>query len=128
MGGVAATSASVVQVAPSVRKEEDQKLELYQERKDEKYWELEPYQKEIKHAKVGHVFKVGGFHENTVQNEIGIHAKSTQPVNKGLKVIYINHIGNVLICSLVPRPSHRSVFDRLQYAKTEGKGLVSFIT
>ena len=35
-----------------------------------------------------------------------------------------------LICpyNLVPRPSHCSVFDRLQYAKTEGEGLVSFIT
>ena len=30
--------------------------------------------------------------------------------------------------SLVPRPSHRPVFDRLQYAKMEGEGLVSFIT
>ena len=29
--------------------------------------------------------------------------------------------------SLVPRPSHRPVFDRLQYAKTEGEGLVLFI-
>ena len=28
--------------------------------------------------------------------------------------------------SLVPRPSHHPVFDRLQYAKTEGEGLVSF--
>ena len=35
-----------------------------------------------------------------------------------------------LICpyNLVPRPSHCPVFDRLQYAKTEGEGLVSFIT
>ena len=31
-----------------------------------------------------------------------------------------------LCSSLVPR--HHPVFDRLQYAKTEGKGLVSFIT
>ena len=30
--------------------------------------------------------------------------------------------------SLVPRPSHCPVFDRLQDAKTEGEGLVSFIT
>jgi len=30
--------------------------------------------------------------------------------------------------SLVPRPSHRPVFDHLQYAKMEGEGLVSFIT
>ena len=30
--------------------------------------------------------------------------------------------------SLIPRPSHRPVFDRLQYAKTEGEGLVHFIT
>ena len=30
--------------------------------------------------------------------------------------------------SLVPRPSHHPVFDRLQYAETEGGGLVHFIT
>ena len=30
--------------------------------------------------------------------------------------------------SLVPRPSHRPVFDRLQYAKTEGKVCSIFIT
>jgi len=30
--------------------------------------------------------------------------------------------------SLVPRPSTPPVFDRLQYAKTEGEGLVNFIT
>ena len=30
--------------------------------------------------------------------------------------------------SLVPRPSYRPVFDCLQYAKTEGEGLVHFIT
>ena len=33
----------------------------------------------------------------------------------------------ILMCScysLVPRPTHRPVFDRLQYAKTEGEGLV----
>ena len=30
--------------------------------------------------------------------------------------------------SLVPRPSHHPVFDRLQYAKTEGESLVHFIT
>jgi len=30
--------------------------------------------------------------------------------------------------SLVPRPSHHPFFDRLQYEKTEGEGLVSFIT
>ena len=29
--------------------------------------------------------------------------------------------------SLVPRPSHHPVFDCLQYAKTEGEDLVSFI-
>ena len=28
--------------------------------------------------------------------------------------------------SLVPRPSHRPVFDRLQCAKTEGEGLGAF--
>ena len=33
----------------------------------------------------------------------------------------------VAIHSLVPRPSHHPVFDCLQYAKTEGEGLVSFI-
>ena len=32
------------------------------------------------------------------------------------------------VFSLIPRPSHRPVFDRLQYAETEGEGLVSFIT
>jgi len=31
-------------------------------------------------------------------------------------------------CSLVPRPSTPPVFDRLQYAKTEGEGLGNFIT
>ena len=30
--------------------------------------------------------------------------------------------------SLLPSPSHHSVFDRLQYAKMEGEGLVHFIT
>jgi len=30
--------------------------------------------------------------------------------------------------SLVPRPSTPPVFDRLQYAKTEGEGLGNFIT
>ena len=30
--------------------------------------------------------------------------------------------------SLIPRSSHRPVFDHLQYAKTEGESLVSFIT
>ena len=30
--------------------------------------------------------------------------------------------------SLVPRPSHRPVFDCLQYVKMEGEGLVYFIT
>jgi len=30
--------------------------------------------------------------------------------------------------SLVPRPSTPPVFDRLQYAKTEGEGLRNFIT
>ena len=34
----------------------------------------------------------------------------------------------LLFHSLVPRPSHCPVFDCLQYAKTEGEGLVSFIT
>ena len=29
------------------------------------------------------------------------------------------------ICSLVPRPSPAPVFDRLQYPKTEGEGLVN---
>ena len=32
------------------------------------------------------------------------------------------------ISSLVPRPSTPPVFDRLQYAKTEGEGLGNFIT
>ena len=36
--------------------------------------------------------------------------------------------GDVVYCSLVPRPSHRPVFDHLQYAKTEGEGLVHFVT
>ena len=30
-------------------------------------------------------------------------------------------------CSFVPSPSHRPVSDRLQYAKTNGEGLVHFI-
>jgi len=30
--------------------------------------------------------------------------------------------------SLIPRPSTPPVFDRLQYAKTEGEGLGNFIT
>ena len=30
--------------------------------------------------------------------------------------------------SLVPRPSPAPVFDRLQYAKTEGEGLVNLTT
>ena len=33
-----------------------------------------------------------------------------------------------LSTSLVPRPSYHLVFDRLQYAKTEGEGPVHFIT
>ena len=36
-------------------------------------------------------------------------------------------IGKWIIPSLIPRHSHRPVFDRLQYAKREGEGLVSFI-
>ena len=32
------------------------------------------------------------------------------------------------LCSLVPRPSHRPVYDHLLYAKMEGEGLVHFIT
>ena len=36
--------------------------------------------------------------------------------------------GDVVYCSLVLRPSHRPVFDHLQYAKTEGEGLVHFVT
>ena len=40
--------------------------------------------------------------------------------------------GRVWVCgdmgSLVPRPSTPPVFDRLQYAKTEGEGLGNFIT
>ena len=34
----------------------------------------------------------------------------------------------ICFCSFISRPSHRPVFDHLQYAKTEGKGLVYFIT
>jgi len=33
-----------------------------------------------------------------------------------------------LYASLVPRPSTPPVFDRFQYAKTEGEGLGNFIT
>ena len=37
--------------------------------------------------------------------------------------------GGVLpLPSLVPRPSPAPVFDRLQYAKTEGEGLVNLTT
>ena len=32
------------------------------------------------------------------------------------------------MASLVPRPSLAPVFDRLQYAKTEGEGLVNLTT
>ena len=32
------------------------------------------------------------------------------------------------VTSLVPRPSPAPVFDRLQYAKTEGEGLVNLTT
>jgi len=32
------------------------------------------------------------------------------------------------VLSLIPRPSTPPVFDRLQYAKTEGEGLGNFIT
>ena len=31
-----------------------------------------------------------------------------------------------IFTSFVPRPSHQPVFDRLQYAKMEGEGLVHF--
>ena len=34
----------------------------------------------------------------------------------------------VITCNLFPRPSTPPVFDRLQYAKTEGEGLGNFIT
>ena len=33
-----------------------------------------------------------------------------------------------MLASLVPRPAYHPVFDCLQYAKTEGEGLVYFIT
>jgi len=32
------------------------------------------------------------------------------------------------ICSLIPRPYHRPVFDCLQYAKREGEGLGERVT
>ena len=34
----------------------------------------------------------------------------------------------VCVHSLVPRPSPAPVYDRLQYAKTEGEGLVNLTT
>ena len=46
-------AASVGQTAPSMKEEVDQKLEPYQENEG-KYRELEPYQKEVEHAKVCH--------------------------------------------------------------------------
>lgn len=51
--GAVAMAASVVQTAPSTKEEVDQKLEPYQENEG-KYWEFEPYQKELEHAKVCH--------------------------------------------------------------------------
>ena len=51
--GAVAMAASVVQAAPSMKKKVDQKLEPYQENEG-KYRELEPYQKEMEHAKVCH--------------------------------------------------------------------------
>ena len=51
--GAVAMAASMVLAAPSTKKEVDQKLEPYQENEG-KYWELEPYQKELEHAKVCH--------------------------------------------------------------------------
>jgi len=35
---------------------------------------------------------------------------------------------NMMHCNLILRPSHRQVFNYLQYAKAEGEGLVHFIT
>ena len=37
-------------------------------------------------------------------------------------------INSAMYPSLVPRPSPAPVFDRLQYAKTEGEGLVNLTT
>ena len=46
-------------------------------------------------------------------------------------MLYKLHLASLRVMDpyvrLVPRPSHRPVFDHLQYAKTEGEGLVSFI-
>jgi len=39
-----------------------------------------------------------------------------------------NYLVTTITVSLVPRPSTPPVFDRLQYAKTEGEGLGNFIT
>ena len=51
---------------------------------------------------------------------IGAHAPAIIP---GLVATFRNcHYSNLL--SLVPRPSPAPVFDRLQYAKTEGEGLL----
>ena len=44
-----------------------------------------------------------------------------------LVLIFKLLLAEVLV-SLVPRPSHRLVFDHLQYAKMEGESLVCFIT
>ena len=37
------------------------------------------------------------------------------------------HFCGYMRVSLIPRPSHCPVFDRLQYAKTEGEGMIHFI-
>jgi len=41
---------------------------------------------------------------------------------------YVMSVMGVMVCSLVPRPFTPPVFDRLQYAKTDGEGLGNFIT
>lgn len=46
--------ASVVQVSPSMKEEEDQKADLYQERKKGEDQKVDVYQEEMEHIKVCH--------------------------------------------------------------------------
>ena len=62
------------------------------------------------------------FHEPQASENTAAHSCNIQPYCLLThQIIYID-------CSLVPRPSPAPVFDRLQYTKTEGEGLVNLTT
>ena len=49
-------------------------------------------------------------------------------IGNGSRAPYLATLNVLIQSSLVPRPSPAPVFDRLQYAKTEGEGLVNLTT